>query len=163
MTDHKKTWDVFANEIFVFTYMYKIKDDVLLHGKQCDPKQSQNHQLDWADFTQNCPVGNQAAGHAEVRIDQAGKMQQYNLTRRTMESRWHCEGTSKVSLSFTRTFTTSLLSNHYSNMIRTTVLNWYQLNGWLQLLPLCFSNRTMRVYNHISLSDDEKFLVIKLN
>lgn len=89
MTDHKKTWDVFANEIFVSTYMYKIKDDVLLHGKQCDPKQSQNHQLDWADFTQNCPVGNQAAGHAEVRIDQAGKMHQYNLTRRTMESRCH--------------------------------------------------------------------------
>lgn len=53
--------------------MYKIKDDVLLHCKQRDPKQSQNHQLDWADFTQNCPVSNQAAGHAEVRIDQAGR------------------------------------------------------------------------------------------
>lgn len=51
--------------------MYKIEDDVLLHRKQCDPKQSQNHELDWADLTQNRPVGDQAAGHTEVRIDQA--------------------------------------------------------------------------------------------
>lgn len=56
--------------------MYQIKDDVLLHCKQCDPEQSQNHQLDRADFTQNRPVCNQAPGHAEVRIDQALKTQE---------------------------------------------------------------------------------------
>lgn len=38
--------------------MYEIQDNIFLHSKQSDPKQSQNHQLDWTDFTEHCPVGN---------------------------------------------------------------------------------------------------------
>ncbi len=51
--------------------MYEIQDNIFLHSKQCDPKQSQNHQLYWTDFTKHGPIGNQAARHAEVSIDQA--------------------------------------------------------------------------------------------
>lgn len=42
----------------VTTYVYEVQDYVLLHCKQCDPKQSQNHQLDWTDFAQHRPIGN---------------------------------------------------------------------------------------------------------
>lgn len=75
--------------IFVFTYMYKIEDDVLLHRKQCDPEQSQNHELHWADFTQNRAVGDQAAGHTEVCIDQAenGPVKSYALDNKDKMTR----------------------------------------------------------------------------
>lgn len=98
--------------------MYKIQDDVLLHCEQCDPEQSQNHQLDWADFTQNCTVGNQAAGHTEVRIDQAekctvtilrvGQWRQDDTVRELQR----CQRYSPAHL------TPSLLSNGYSHVIR---------------------------------------------
>lgn len=42
----------------VKTYVYEVQDYVLLHCKQRDPKQSQNHQLDWTDFAQHRPIGN---------------------------------------------------------------------------------------------------------
>ena len=37
--------------------MYEVDDDVLLHGKQSDPKQSEHHQLHRADLTQHSTVG----------------------------------------------------------------------------------------------------------
>lgn len=46
------------NYIIISTYMYEIQDYKFLHSKQCDPKQSQDQQLDWTDFTKYCPVGN---------------------------------------------------------------------------------------------------------
>lgn len=58
------------------TYVYEIQDNIFLHSEQCDPKQSQDQQLDWTDFTQYCPVGNQAARHTEICIDQAEKKSQ---------------------------------------------------------------------------------------
>lgn len=75
--------------------MYEVKDDIFLHSKQCDPKQSENHQLDWTDFTKHGPVGDQAAGHTEVSIDQAANKQtnlyygqQMNQMYRTKKSVW---------------------------------------------------------------------------
>lgn len=70
--------------------MYKAEDNIFFHGKQCDPKQSQNHQLDWTDFTKNCTVGNEAAGHTEVSINQAGKRNKVKMLGRyeTMAD-WH--------------------------------------------------------------------------
>lgn len=66
----------------VSTYMNEVQDNVFLHSKQCDPKQSHNHQLDRTDFTQHRPVGDQASGHTEVSVDQAeeGKENQMSGT-----------------------------------------------------------------------------------
>ena len=54
------------------TYVYDGQDDVLLHGVQGDPEQGEHQQLHGADLPQHRPVGDQAAGHAEVGVDQAG-------------------------------------------------------------------------------------------
>ena len=51
--------------------MQQVEDDVLLHSKQCDAKQCEHQKLDWADFPQQRPVGDQAPGHTEVCVDQA--------------------------------------------------------------------------------------------
>lgn len=72
--------------------MYKAEDNIFFHSKQCDPKQSQNHQLDWTDFTKNCTVGNKAAGHTEVSINQAGKRNKVKMLGR-YEKLADCPGT----------------------------------------------------------------------
>lgn len=37
--------------------MYDTHDNIFIHSKQCDAKQSQNQQLDITDFTKHRPVG----------------------------------------------------------------------------------------------------------
>lgn len=49
--------------------MYETQDDVFIHSVQCDAKQSEDQQLDWADFSQQCSVGDQASSHTEICID----------------------------------------------------------------------------------------------
>lgn len=64
------------------TYVYEIEDYIFLHSIQRDPKQSHNHQLDWTDFTQHCPVSNQAGGHTEVCVDQAEDKNSQNVVHK---------------------------------------------------------------------------------
>lgn len=51
--------------------MYEIQDDVFLHSIQCNAKQSEDQQLDWADLSQQRTVGDQASSHTEICVDQA--------------------------------------------------------------------------------------------
>lgn len=53
------------------TYMDEIQDDVFLYSKKCYSKQSQNHQLDRADLSQQSSIGDQAASYTEICIDKA--------------------------------------------------------------------------------------------
>lgn len=63
--------------------MKQVQDDVFLHGKQRHTEQSQNQQLDRADFPQEGAVGDQRAGHTEVSVDEAegGQEQDRNVSQ----------------------------------------------------------------------------------
>lgn len=50
--------------------MEKTEDDELLHSEQSDAEQGDDHQLDRADLPQQSSVGDEAAGAAEVCVDQ---------------------------------------------------------------------------------------------
>lgn len=65
--------------------MKQVQDDVLLHGKQRDPEQGQDHQLDRADLPEEGAVGDQRAGDAEVCVDEAEE-------RRRAEERGFSQG-----------------------------------------------------------------------
>lgn len=51
------------------THVQEGQDDVLLHGKQRDAEQGDDHELDRTDFAQEGPVGDERAGTAEVCVD----------------------------------------------------------------------------------------------
>lgn len=68
------------------------QDDVFLHGKQRDTEQSQNHQLDRADFPKEGAVGDQRGGDTEVCVDEAEGGQEENKNR-TLAKRWMKLGT----------------------------------------------------------------------
>lgn len=67
--------------------MKQVQDDVFLHRKQRDTEQSQNHQLDRADFPEEGAVGDQRAGDTEVCIDEAEGGQEENKNR-SLAKRW---------------------------------------------------------------------------
>lgn len=61
-------------------HVKEVDDDVFIHGVQRDPEQGDEHHLDGADFPQQCTVGDQRGGAAEVCVDQAvgGEEQSFN-------------------------------------------------------------------------------------
>jgi len=54
-------------------YVKQVEEDVLIHCKECDLKQSHDEELYGAGFAQDGSKGNAHRTHAEISIDQAGR------------------------------------------------------------------------------------------
>lgn len=57
--------------------MKQVEEDVLIHCKECDLKQSHDEELYGAGFAQDGSKGNAHRTHAEISIDQAGRGEEH--------------------------------------------------------------------------------------